>query len=50
MQCFDVDAELQARVNEWLKSQAVNFYEDGICKLVHRYDKCLNLNGNYVEK
>lgn len=48
-QRLDDDAELQARVNEWLKSD-VNFYDDGICKLIHHYDKCLNLNGNYVEK
>ena len=44
------DAEMQAGVNEWLKSQAAKFYDDGINKLVHRYDKCLNLNGDYVEK
>ena len=49
-QRFDDDAELHAGVNEWLKSQAAKFYDDGINKLVHRYDRCLNLNGDYVEK
>jgi len=49
-QRFDDDTELQAGVNEWLKFQAVKFYDDGVNKLVHRYDKCLNLNGDYVEK
>jgi len=49
-QRFDDDAELQAGMNEWLKSQAAKFYDDGINKLVRRYDKCLNLNGDYVEK
>jgi hypothetical protein len=49
-QRFDDVAELQAGVNEWLKSQAAKFYDDGINKLVHRYDKCLNLKGDYVEK
>ena len=49
-QRFDDDAELQAGVNVRLKSQAAKFYDDGINKLVHRYDKCLNLNGDYVEK
>jgi len=49
-QRFDDDAELQAGVNEWLKSQAATFYNDGINKLVHRYDKCLNLNDDYVER
>lgn len=39
-QGFDDDAGLKASVNEWLKSQTVNFYEDGLCKLVHHYDKC----------
>ena len=34
-QRFD-DAELHAGVNEWLKSQAAKFYDDGINKLVHR--------------
>ena len=49
-QRFKDDAELQAGVNVWLKSQAEKFYDDGINKLVHRYDKCLNLNGIYVQK
>ncbi len=26
------------------------FYAGGISKLVSRYNKCLNVNGNYVEK
>ena len=26
------------------------FYDDGINQFVHRYDKCLNLNDDYVEK
>ena len=34
----------------WLTSQAAAFYEKGIQKLVHRYDKCLNNGGEYVEK
>jgi len=31
-------------------SQAASFYDEGIQKLVQRYDKCLNNGGNYVEK
>ena len=30
--------------------QAAVWYEEGICKLVSRYDKCLNVKGDYVEK
>ena len=33
-----------------MKSQAVVWYEEGISKLVSRYDKCLNVQGDYVEK
>ena len=32
-----------------LWSQAATFYEEGIQKLVPRYDKCLNSGGNYAE-
>jgi [histone H3]-lysine36 N-dimethyltransferase SETMAR len=49
-QRFEDDAELQQEVNNWLKTQAAEFYEEGIVKLIKRYDKCLNLNGDYVEK
>jgi len=31
-------------------SQAAFWYEEGISKLVSRYDKCLNVQGDYVEK
>jgi transposase len=49
-QRFDDDEELQSSVVEWLQSQEVEFYDCGIQKLVKRYDKCLNMGGNYVEK
>lgn len=49
-QHFNDDDELQNAVTDWLRAQAAKFYEEGICKLVKRYDKCLNLNGDYVEK
>ena len=35
---------------QWLSHQAANFYDEGIKNLVIRYDKCLNIGGNYVEK
>lgn len=49
-QHFDDDEDLQNAVTGWLRSQAAEFYAEGICKLVKRYDKCLNLHGDYVEK
>ncbi|KAJ4433803.1 hypothetical protein ANN_16115 [Periplaneta americana] len=47
---FDDDEELKTSVVSWLQSQAAEFYDCGISKLVRRYDKCLNVTGNYVEK
>jgi hypothetical protein len=37
-------------VQDWLKGLAAAFIDEGIQKLVPRYDKCLNLHGDYVEK
>ena len=44
------DEDLQHAVVDWLNSQAAVWYEGGISKLVSRYDKCLNVQGDYVEK
>ena len=33
-----------------MNSQAAVWYEEGIGKLVSRYDKCLSVQGDYVEK
>ena len=34
-------------VKDWLSSQLATFYDAGIVKLVSRYDKCLNSEGDY---
>jgi hypothetical protein len=34
----------------WLNKLAADFYVEGIFKLVQRLDKCLNRNGDYVQK
>ena len=47
---FDNDNGLKDAVQKWLTSQAAAFYEEGIQKLVPRYDKCLNNGSEYVEK
>jgi len=47
---FTDDEDLQHAVMDWLSSQAAVWYEEGISKLVSRYDKCLNVQGDYVEK
>ena len=33
-----------------MKSQAAVWYKEGMSKLVSRYDKCLNVQCDYVEK
>ena len=33
-----------------MNSQAAVWYEEGISKLVSWYDKCLNVQGDYVDK
>jgi hypothetical protein len=47
---FDDDDNVEDAVQKWLTSQVAAFYEEGIQKLVSRYDKCLNNGGDYVEK
>lgn len=49
-QRFESEVELQTSTANWLHSQAAQFYEEGMQKLVPRYDKCLNVQGDYVEK
>jgi len=49
-QRFDTNEELMDGVNNWLQHLAARFFVEGLQKLVSRYDKCLNVNGNYVEK
>jgi histone-lysine N-methyltransferase SETMAR len=49
-QHFNIDEDVKRAVQKWLFSQAATFYDEGIQKLVSRYDKCLNNGGNCVEK
>ncbi|KAJ4434601.1 hypothetical protein ANN_23163 [Periplaneta americana] len=46
---FGSDEELKKTVNTWLNELAAEEYNTGILKLVNRYDKCLNVGGDYVE-
>jgi len=42
-------SEVKKAVTTCFASQAASFYNEGIQKLVQRYDKCLNNGGNYIE-
>jgi len=47
---FKTDAEVKLAVNDFFRKQSPEFYAMGIEKLVPRYNKCLDLGGEYVEK
>ncbi|GFW38282.1 histone-lysine N-methyltransferase SETMAR [Trichonephila clavipes] len=47
---FNNDKELKENVSNWLKTQTATFYEEGIEKLVPRYDTCLQNFSSYVER
>jgi hypothetical protein len=43
------EEEIQA-VHKWLRDQLKTFFVDGIRKLVNRWTKCIEKEGDYVEK
>lgn len=47
---FSNNEEVKEFVGNWLKQQDKDFFASGIKKLVHRWDKCINIRGDYVEK
>jgi histone-lysine N-methyltransferase SETMAR len=49
-QKFASDLAVQRSVQQWIEQLATSFFATGIEKLVHRWDKCLNVFGGYVEK
>ena len=49
-QHFHTNEELMDGANIWLHNLAAPFFDEWLQKLVSRYDKCLNVDGNYVEK
>jgi hypothetical protein len=47
---FHDDNEVKEAITTCFASQAASFYNEGIQKLVQRYDKYLNNGGKYVAK
>jgi hypothetical protein len=43
------DEEVKRRVKDWFNGLAADFYDEGIQKIVTRYDKCMKLHGDYVK-
>ena len=44
------DDEVKAAVASWIREKSEEYFSDGIKKLVTRWEKCVRLNGDYVEK
>jgi histone-lysine N-methyltransferase SETMAR len=49
-QRFHTNEEPMDGVNNWLRNSAAPFFDEGLQKLVSRYNKCLNVDGNFVQK
>ena len=47
---FRDDNELKSTTEGWLESREENFFLKGIQELEHRWTKCINVGGDYVEK
>jgi hypothetical protein len=47
---FADDEEVEEEVRKWLRQQSKDFYAAGFDKLVKRYDKCISVGGEHVEK
>ena len=41
---------VKTAVRKWLKTQSVEFYNEGICALVKRWEKAVRKAGDYIEK
>ena len=47
---FKSHDDVKHEVQTWQRSQDHTFYRQGFDKWISRVDKCLNREGNYVEK
>jgi hypothetical protein len=47
---FSSSEEVIGAVQKWLKPQAENFFVTELKKLVKRWNRCVEVEGDYVEK
>jgi len=47
---FTSDDEVKQAVMSWIKQRTPEFLIDGMCKLVLCWEKCIERQGDYVEK
>lgn len=45
---FVDDEDVEREVRMWLRQQPKDFYAAGFGALIKRWDKCLNIGGDYV--
>jgi GTP cyclohydrolase I len=49
-QHYETNDTLQTAVHQCLRAAGTEFYRKGIFKLPERWEKCVQQNGDYVEK
>ena len=47
---FSSDNEVMLSVNQWFAEVGQPFFQEAVEMLEHRWEKCVNLLGDYVEK
>jgi len=47
---FSCNEELKVAVSDWFDGQEVDFYSQGIKSLESKWNKCVELKGDYIEK
>jgi len=47
---FEDDEAVTMAVNEWIEERHRNFFLEGVKTLEQRWETCVALRGNYVEK
>ena len=47
--CFISDGALKDDVKDWVSSRPKEFWEQGILRLVHQWDRCAHAYGVYFE-
>ena len=47
---FRSDEDVKRAVNIWINGKSLEFFVDGMRKLVVRWERCIELKGDFIEK
>jgi transposase len=47
---YETDEAVQEAVRSWLRGAGTDFYSRGIFKILQRWQKCIDRDGDFVEK